>query len=590
MSLQIWLPLNGNLKNQGLYNNIASSNGDIAINTSGKIGSCYYFDGTNDYIKGEYYATNTMSFCLWVKFAGSAVKSAHLLDCRNTGASTGYQPMYITASSIQIGGTNSSFPNVSYTWTLNTWYHIAVIYSPDGTKLYINGNKVGTSEYTNTSSKGVAYNQILPFMIASRCNNSNYQNCYVNDLRIYDHCLSEKEIKELSEGLILHYKLNENIQLLDNCYSYPSFNTSDANGGWSHWGQSGASGSQGQNTDKNYIYHKNNTYSHWWANATGATGDYLLYQSPAFSGGYRSLQAILKEENSKEIVAEICYPRWNAQNGGVQNHQWTSVTSLGNGFYLCKVDGLKQDGSNDLVGLYVKPGYKVYASEIYLENDKEICSDIFNQSNLDKIYDTSGYGHNGVINGDIVVAPDTPRYLLSKQFINGTDYIESGFSLANMPQISISFWVKPNASNGGYSTAISNKGSPTGFWIATNCEGCKVWFYNGKYYKVSGSLTNDEWHHCCLTFDNGTFLWYINGQLQTTGITNNQTATTVSPTNLCIGNAYTGTSWNTKRYGNISDVRIYATALNAAAVKELYETSASIDDEGNGYARELVEI
>jgi len=33
-------------------------------------------------------------------------------------------------------------------------------------------------------------------------------NGVINDFRVYDHCLPEMEIKELSKGLVMHYKLD----------------------------------------------------------------------------------------------------------------------------------------------------------------------------------------------------------------------------------------------------------------------------------------------------------------------------------------------------------------------------------------------
>jgi hypothetical protein len=40
----------------------------------------------------------------------------------------------------------------------------------------------------------------------------NYQlKGYLNDVRIYDHCLSPKEVKEISKGLVLHYKMDDKI-------------------------------------------------------------------------------------------------------------------------------------------------------------------------------------------------------------------------------------------------------------------------------------------------------------------------------------------------------------------------------------------
>ena len=53
MSLKVWLPLNGNLNNQGL-SNIKIINNGATIDPSGKIGSCYSFDGSDDFISVNY--------------------------------------------------------------------------------------------------------------------------------------------------------------------------------------------------------------------------------------------------------------------------------------------------------------------------------------------------------------------------------------------------------------------------------------------------------------------------------------------------------------------------------------------------------
>ena len=49
MALQIWLPLNGTLENKGCTDVTIVNNG-ATVNTAGKIGSCYSFDGSDDYI------------------------------------------------------------------------------------------------------------------------------------------------------------------------------------------------------------------------------------------------------------------------------------------------------------------------------------------------------------------------------------------------------------------------------------------------------------------------------------------------------------------------------------------------------------
>ena len=45
-----------------------------------------------------------------------------------------------------------------------------------------------------------------------------------------------------------------------------------------------------------------------------------------------------------------------------------------------------------------------------------------------------------------------------------------------------------------------------------------------------------------------------------------------------------------KLIGSLSDLRIYGVALTDDQIKELYNTSMSVDSNGNVYARELVEL
>ena len=203
-------------------------------------------------------------------------------------------------------------------------------------------------------------------------------------------------------------------------------------------------------------------------------------------------------------------------------------------------------------------------------------------------YDCSGFKNNGTKSGNITWDIDSPRYTTSYKFNTGSDYIKTNFS-ETMDELSISFWVKPSSSNGGYSIICSNYNSPSGgLWLATNCEGCSVWAYRGAYMSVSGSLTNNVWHHCVYTFKNGVSKWYVDGEEKTL-TQNTYTGTTMPVTDLTIGNSYTGTSWNTKRYGNLSDFRLYCTALSAEDIAELYHSAAIVDNTGKSYAYEYFE-
>lgn len=216
MSLRIWLPLEEDLQNQGL-DDITFVNNGASHSSDGKIGSCYSFDGTSSRI----YANNVslsnaqMSGCCWMNVSSFNSSSSYIFSLGSNVAGPGHQIgifinktdniLYLTANGSQL--------NTGHTLSLNTWYHICFTYKGNSSKLYINGQLVYSGTNVNLPKTQTC------FCIGARSNSTNGAGTAflypfsgkINDLRIYDHELSIKEIKEISKGLILHYKLDENI-------------------------------------------------------------------------------------------------------------------------------------------------------------------------------------------------------------------------------------------------------------------------------------------------------------------------------------------------------------------------------------------
>ena len=570
MALQVWLPLTKDLRNQGLSNVTVTNNG-ATFNSAGKLGGCYQFDGTNDNLS---YTPNvdgleTLSIAFWACPTAATPSGTFFSIERDTYWQITFynNNVAIRDNSVGYSGTRKNFSTGTY--TANEWTHVVVTYNKGILKIYRDGSLLSTNSIGGTKLNTGINNA----RIGSAVQSGYYYAGKLNDVRIYDHCLSPMEVKELSKGLVLHYPLSSNsIQQMDNCYSYPRFETSSSGGGWSHWGGTGHKGDYGQSTDTNYIYREGQSYAHWVSDGAGATYNYLLYQSPAFEGGQRSLQCICKEENSLPITESIVYPTWNARSGGTPNNKWTSITSLGNGFYYCKCENIQQDGSNNLIGFYVKPGYKVYFSEAYVENNKECCSDIFYPTDI--IYDTSGFCNNSTASGTFTVSNNTPKYKVSTHFSSAQikrDSLEGEIK-------TLACWVKTTASK-----------STSQFVVADYNSNMCISFYSGCIIGVFGSTRGtgskstlgdsykeNDWNHIVVvkTGDAGERAIYCNGVLLTPAANDywsNAAGFLISGRN---------TSNTLPMQGYISDVRAYATALSASDVKSLYQNCATIDADG----------
>ena len=200
------------------------------------------------------------------------------------------------------------------------------------------------------------------------------------------------------------------------------------------------------------------------------------------------------------------------------------------------------------------------------------------------VYDSSGYSHNGTITGTLTAAAGSSRYSVS-----------SFFGAYRTPLL--------ETSNTSWLTGLTN--GTISWWEYCTTTGNSLPFrgQDGSHYIAAGSTTTRLYDDNAGT----TSILYKDGVAETNPSIQNTTSRVhnaifhtqnqwhhfvlvgvnlSSWTAFAINNYSSG--WPVNAY--LSDVRIYATALTAAQVKELYNTSMSVDSSGNIYARELSEV
>ena len=596
MSLQVWLPLNGNMNNQGLsdakfsHNNPTYATGKVTSkslsinNTSSKTTTVSELEGLGAFSVALWYNPISSStaysqfsriICFQVKNKSGSVGDFRLETVYTDGT---YLNWYGNGFMTDSGG-SATHTNLKQ----NTWYHLVLVFDGNIFKGYINGKLA--SNYTILSQ----YKDNATLTGNVTLGGGGMYGC-INDVRIYDHCLSLKEISELSKGITLHYPLaDQYVQPINNCYNYPTFNTSNSNGGWSHWGASGCTGGYSQNTDKTFIFNKNNTYSHKvYCDASSTGSGYLLYQELLFDGGARSLNAIIKASDSSPITASICWPCWNGHVSSDKiNNQWTSIIDLGGGFYWCKCEGFHQvtnpsSANAHLTGIYVVPGKTIYVSEMYLENYRETCSQPFwGFSGI--ISDTSGSGNDTVVTAStcpVYSVTPPPKYNGCYIFDTSAKYITVPITTAGFKDsYTVSYWANLASMTGKMAWGFSNGNRlniyPTNgvFCLNTGDSANNPFKNNGT--SVSFSPYENAWHHYALTGDGTTAKLYIDGKLVGTATTYKS----MTGTQIYISgwNANSEYKWVG---GQISDFRIYATALTADDIKDLYSAPFSITNNG----------
>ena len=593
MSLVVWLPLDGNLNNQGL-SSINVTNGGATVAEEGKIGKCYSFGTSTSYLSIPPEAmtsfTTEASVCFWIKILSWNTSWATYFQAGTNGNPWNYYRFGFLRNSSGsncafVLGNGSSTTTTSYTTPtleLNKWYHIGLIYKTGYCAIYINGNL--HNEYAPTIVP--AFAGITHITIGMANNKSSYQtNCLLNDFRIYDHCLSAREVKEISKALFLHYKLD------DNFTGYEYDITEPDGSKWTHLihhnNPAGGVFPSGSNFAEGVFVDENR-----WFNAYPTLQKYngfeFLLKTKLTSGASETKYRWVQRKSPLTATWEDCstnYVTRTTSTGYTNGTLGGGMYILNNNTHFCIANKTKgnwfgalgswtayQGGTPGFPNNVVTTGYM----DLYMRTDI--------------IYDVSGYHRNGSIVGTFTMNTDSPKYSKGSTFAAGNNHIISPtlHTAGIQDSYTISWWSQSTGMSGKMAWGSYNGNrlnlypSGSAFYWNTG-DGTNNPIKNGSSNLAFAGFQGAAWHHYAMTGDGSTGKLYIDGSLRGTASTYKPFTATV----VCVS------GWDlTASYvwpGKVSDFRIYGTCLSAEDVFELSHTPAYIDNLSDQMMYELVE-
>ena len=599
MSLRVWLPLTGHLNNQGVSNSTTPLSSASAQYVTGKLGQCLHIAN---------YATNTVTFpelngatvwsvAVWLKINSTDAYSSYA-DFFDIGMKSGTATGWFRFEHNNVaGGHQIVFPKAANYINSNGWYtvysstvtakdkwaHFVVTNDGVNCKTYVDGVLSSTHPIINISPTTCELDgRVLLGMAGAYC--------YLNDLRIYDHVLSNSEITELSQGLMVHYPLDGLFGTNLNIFSRTLFDTS-----YSGWGSVNSSSlrlvtvddracltATKGTTDNLFVY----TLAGYTAGSTVTyTVSFDIYATAVSTWSFNVMLSTTQASGWQSLSVSGPYSTQNLIAGW--NHVSRTVTCYHASY------------SGSLMMFLGTPGAPFSMYHPKLENGAVETPYIPNVSEIGisatSISDASGYGNIGTLNGAVSYITDAPRYLTGLSF-NGVDnYIRSTNAvLANSStEYTVSCWFYPNTSHQG--AIFTNR-------TAADSNGIAIFYVAGNMYIDFGGrwtltpsrpITVGQWNHICVTvIVGGVSTCYVNG-----GVAGTTTQFTSAPaygnaTWFSVGGSQNGTTTVSSANhinGRLSDFRVYATALSASEVEKLYNTSMKVDNEQSIHVYELNE-
>ena len=618
MSLLVWLPLTNNFENKGL-SNVTVTNTNVTIDhTDANLGGCGYFNGSARIqisLPSELTTLKNTTISAWIKCSGTTVLGGISHNGSAGQNSIGCCTLYNTGW--QFNKSSSWVYVGSYTSNTN-WKHVAVTIGEDTITTYMNGTVTATSSLSSQTLFSDLGTGNFIEIGSDFPGGDEYLTGRICDFRVYNHCLSKREIKELSKGLMTHLPLSwgANPNMIKNSYTFMNKNAGSSN----QWTNSGLTYSSST------VIEDNTAPCKWVMKRVIANSkETNVGGAGCFYGiGTKGLATTDLTENEY-----YTYSFWAKSDSGVPSglgagsvvESQTMISNTGFGaltsdwrlhtvtFKFTKTDRLTNCfyvtvPASSTIDFQVC-GIKLEKGQIATAYIPHVEETAYTSKGYANLYynECSGYKRTTTIStgsgGSVSIGTNSPRNT-GTNFAFHQIYLENGFPIGTTPNFTIAFWQKGiaqtqtryadvvwlgvGASSSTTATArlrletISTDGTSSGY----------VWYGNGVVTTSGGmcSLTANAgtWRHIVLTFDGTIFRQYVNG-------TQYNTST--------LGSDYTGfKTYGTFAVGDTSaniqvelaDVRVYGTCLSADDIKTLYNIPAEIDKTGKIFCGSLVEV
>lgn len=640
MGLQVWMPMIGNINNQGL-SNFSYFSGNYVQGTCSTFGKCLNVPNSSPigFTADGLVNAKKFSVCFWT-LASDATKADWnqmlWLGDKKTDGSYGSNFRFESCSKTYTYPRACSFHNNDKNAitagsrilgsSYNTWYHVCVTYDGTELKSYTNGNLIGTDVGNGGYLTGFV-----------QIGSANYFGL-MNDLRIYDEVISQKQIRSIYNLQIIHYPLN-NIYEVGITNKYSGDAAEGALGCSDYITRTKLADERGYNYKLSYI---GTGKDMWNALTIGSHFPFIAGRTYYYSCKVRCHS---KSYTQLFLRAARCDNDWvtnmaDTLNADGEWHEYTVYQTINANFdrsgTTVTCNPWVEFYTNDMSTSGTSYTFDVDIKDIQVTEGQKYPF-IANEMVTSSVSDISGYSNNASVGigaqysvsntslnilDDSVSVDDTT---LSVKNASVTDttlslasnnasvgigigvqsprydacYYFSAKSYLKFPNpiyakktiwgLTINMWVRLDSGCGGYATILSGLNDPTSNfpWLAVNTEGSGLWGYIGGNAPQYGHGMSNEllslntWYMITYVFNGGSVYWYLNG-VRKGDITKYTTLNYINADMeyLALGNSYTGTNWNTNFCGWISDFRMFTTVLSADDVKALYQNSASITSTG----------